>query len=140
MQKLLLAITFLSVISFVSSCKTGAANIDINDVEMHRAYQDTLIYKSKTSVEVIQCVKRLISEYKRLSNYDLENNSNYNYYLSRLYGKIFDISYFGGIYDTINKKYIVFDENTKKPWFQGNHVCKMLKYIKPFFQNLFNIF
>jgi len=27
--------------------------------------------------------------------------------------------------------YIAFDDKTNEPWFQGTHICKMLKYIKP---------
>jgi prophage antirepressor-like protein len=27
--------------------------------------------------------------------------------------------------------YIAIDDNTNEPWFQGSHICKMLKYIKP---------
>jgi prophage antirepressor-like protein len=33
-------------------------------------------------------------------------------------------------YNTIDI-YIAFKDNTYEPWFQGTHVCKMLKYMKP---------
>ena len=68
------------------------------------------------------------NEFVNKYNHNIPNNQNNHIYINidisdnmnKIINKL-----------NINKKYIAFDNNTKKLWFQGTHVCKMLKYMKP---------
>jgi len=99
-------IYFIAIVVIISGCKSGAANININDVEKHRAYQDSAIAKVKTPAEKLEVIKALISEYRNLDLKEKNTSSNSNYYLARLYAKITgaDLPFNGFLYDTINKK------------------------------------
>jgi hypothetical protein len=95
---------FIVIAFFVSSCNSGAEKIGINNLEMHRAYQDSLILKYKLPEEKFNAIKLLISEYKKMGNDESNNNSNYNYYLARLYSYMYSIPIYGNFYDTLNNK------------------------------------
>ncbi len=98
------------IISFFAfACKKGAAKLEINDIEAHRAYQDSLILKQSDPTEQLKVVKLLITEYLNLDSKDKEINSNYNYYLSRLYSSISSLPMSGIFYDSLNKKVINMD-------------------------------
>ena len=73
---------------FAISCKKGAAKLDINDVNAHRAYQDSLLKKSSISIEILQVIRQLVNEYRDLEVENKDSNTNYNYYVSRLYSHI----------------------------------------------------
>ena len=92
------------ILLFAISCKKGAAKLDINDVEAHRGYQDSLIVKSKISIDKLQVIRQLINEYVNLEVENKNNNSNYNYYLSRLYSYVNSLPMNGLFYDSTSKK------------------------------------
>jgi len=100
----LIKIIFLTIVLY--GCKSGASKIDINDIEKHRAYQDSAIAKVKSPAEKLEVIKALISEYRNLDLIEKNASPNYNYYLGRLYSRITDadLSFNGFLYDTINKK------------------------------------
>ena len=56
----------LFILMFAISCKKGAAKLDINDVNAHRAYQDSLLKKSSISIEILQVIRQLVKEYRDL--------------------------------------------------------------------------
>lgn len=95
---------FLFILIIFFSCKHGAEKLDINDIEAHRAYQDSAIAKGKTSDEKILIIKKLVSEYLDLNLKNKDTSSNYHYYVGRAYGNLFDLPFDGVLYDTINNK------------------------------------
>jgi hypothetical protein len=97
------------ILLFAISCKHGVAKLDINDVEAHRTYQDSLLKKSSISIEKLQGIRQLINEYLNLKVENKDNNSNYNYYLSRLYSYINLMPMNGIFYDSLNRKGINLD-------------------------------
>ena len=105
---------FIAITFFIASCNSGADKIGLNNVEMHRAYQDSLILKSKLPEEKLNTIKLLITEYKKMGNDESINNSNYNYYLARLYSYIYSIPLYGNFYDTLNNKLLNNDKDNNK--------------------------
>jgi hypothetical protein len=95
-------IQIIAIVFFIS-CKQSASKIEINDVEKHRAYQDSAIAKVKTPAEKFEVLKTLISEYVNLPE-NKKNNTHYNYYLGRLYSMYADFPFNGFLYDTTYKK------------------------------------
>lgn len=95
-----------------SSCKNaeskinnnGAAKININDVEAHRAYQDTLLSRTKSNSERIRNLPLLIAEYKSIERNELQENLNVYYYLARLYNLIHRTPYLHEVFDSANLK------------------------------------
>ena len=51
---------------FVFSCKSELSKIDINQVELHRKYQDSILDLSKNADSNLMSLKMLISDYKNL--------------------------------------------------------------------------
>jgi hypothetical protein len=102
-MKKLFSILFLFVIFY--SCKSGANKLEINDIQGHRAYQDSIIAKGKDPKEKFLLINKLIAEYRDIKNKD--TNSNYNYLIARLYSNIIfnkDLPLNGFVYDSVNKK------------------------------------
>jgi hypothetical protein len=101
----LLVISFL--ISFLfQSCKSRLEKLNIDDIKGHETYQDDVLKKAKNFTDSIIKINDLIGEYLSLkSETDLTKTSNYNYYLSRLYGQIYWIP-FSRLYDSSSKKII----------------------------------
>ena len=145
MQKLILAVAILFVISFLSSCKSGAEIIDINDVEKNRTYQDSAIAKGKNPNEKLDIIKKLIAEYRSSDIENKEQNENYNYLLGRIYMNFKFLPFNEVIYDTVNKKmynptmYINYVDSSlyfSERAFQLNpknvrtlyNICSLLKY------------
>jgi hypothetical protein len=91
---------------FAISCKKGAAKLDINDVEVHRAYQDSILNQTKSSIEGLQKLQLLIEEYKSLERDQDRENSNLDYYIARLYNNIFYKPAFYLIFDTVSNNVI----------------------------------
>jgi hypothetical protein len=106
-MKIFFSIIFISLI--VLGCGKGASKLDVNDIEAHRAYQDTLIVKVTSAVEKMKVIRNLISEYRNLDFDKKESNSNYNYYLARLYSYINSIPMNGVFYDSVANKAINLD-------------------------------
>jgi hypothetical protein len=101
MNKFIVYFLFLFLVS-ISSCKSNLEKIDINDVNAHRAYQDTLLAKDSSYEGRFVILKKLIEDYRSLYNDNLKANENYYYYLARLYN---NVNYFpsrGFWIDTIN--------------------------------------
>jgi len=99
----IIAIVF---VFFIVSCKTELEKIDINNVEAHRAYQDTLINQSKDDNQKLEALKKLTSEYRALNKEDkLTANVNYNYYMARIYQTINDFAFPQFWIDSINKTF-----------------------------------
>lgn len=94
----------LFILMFAISCKKGAAKLDINDVNAHRAYQDSLLKKSSISIEILQVIRQLVNEYRDLEVENKDSNTNYNYYVSRLYSHINYIPMNNIFYDSLNNK------------------------------------
>jgi len=86
------------------SCKSELEKINIDDVEKHRAYQDTILNKVVDQNVKFETLKQLISEYKSLENESIINNSNYYYYLSRLYGQVSNFPMRGFWFDSIKNQ------------------------------------
>jgi hypothetical protein len=98
---------FVIIISlFIHSCKSDLEKIDINNVEAHRAFQDSMLNKDSLLSGKFLILKGLINEYKSLNIKENASNSNYNYYLSRIYGKVDDFPLKGFWVDTINNKFL----------------------------------
>jgi hypothetical protein len=97
-------IYIFSFIIIIFGCKRGASKLDLNDIESHRAYQDSLIYKEINSSGKLAVVKSLINEYLNLNYKNKETNSSYYYYLSRLYSSINSFPMDGVFYDSLNHK------------------------------------
>ena len=89
---------------FSLSCKSELEKIDIDDVEKHRAYQDTILSKTDDLGLKFIALKKLIAEYKLLEGKIQNQNTNYYYYLSRLYGKCTEFPVKGFWMDTISNK------------------------------------
>jgi hypothetical protein len=116
------------IISILSSCKHGASRIDINDIESHRSYQDSLIVLGKTPSSQFLILKKLITEYRNIKYEDKDNNPNYNYYLARLYSYINFLPMTGIFYDSVNNKLI--NVETYKNFYDSSYYyCELtLKY------------
>lgn len=132
---------FIAITFFIASCNSGADKIGLNNVEMHRAYQDSLILKSKLPEEKLNTIKLLITEYKKIGNDESINNSNYNYYLARLYSYIYNIPLYGNFYDTLNNKLLntdlynnfidsAFYFSEKSLAIDSNNLMSMLSYTR----------
>lgn len=93
----------LFILMFAISCKHGAAKLDINDVEAHRAYQDTLLSQTNSNLESFLKLQSLIEEYKSLESYQDNENSNLDYYIARLNDKIFTNTFYYFIFDSVSK-------------------------------------
>lgn len=79
---------FLFISIFIFSCKSELEKIDINDFDGNINYQNKLLDKD-TSLEVkFDNVKKLISEYRSVSDEKSELNENYCTLLARLYERV----------------------------------------------------
>jgi hypothetical protein len=102
-----LIVCLISIISI--SCNKGAAKLDINNLESHRNYQDSILKQSNDPNIKLVSLKGLISEYRNLDLENKENNSNYLYLTGRLYYKVFSNKEFpfnGFLFDTLTNKLI----------------------------------
>jgi hypothetical protein len=101
MDRVLLPV--LLVIIF-SSCKSNLENISLDDVQKHRNFQDS-IFKNVTKLDTaLVKIDSLVEAYNALKIERKENNSNYYYYLGRIYNRIDYIPLNGNFYDSLNKK------------------------------------
>ena len=107
---------------FAVSCKHGAAKLDINDIESHRAYQDTILNYAKANGEYSNTLSSLITEYKslELEKSNVRENVNLDYYLARLYNNVLNDDYFYySLFDSVSKKvidtvkYIIYKDSAK---------------------------
>ena len=102
-------ISLLIVSILLYSCNSDLENIDINNIDAHRQYQDSIINLDSTFTGKFFLVKKLISEYRQLDIKDLKDsasNSDYNYYLSRLYNYVDNFPLKGFWIDTLKNKFI----------------------------------
>jgi hypothetical protein len=90
-MKRLCLLPLLILVCFYS-CKSPLENIDINNIEKHRAYQDSCINTTKDPVEQLKVTETLISEYRKMKIDEKKPNANYYYYLARLYSGVNDQS------------------------------------------------
>lgn len=91
------------ILLFAISCKKGAAKLDINDVEAHRAYQDTILNRAaKNSSGFQETLKALIYEYNGIDVTDSNSEINLNYYKARLYDNVYKIPLLSEVIDTTN--------------------------------------
>jgi hypothetical protein len=98
---------------FITSCKQGASKININDVEAHRDYQDSLLKPLLKSNEGYkEKLRLLINEYKSIESNQKKENANLDYYIARLYSKVFDNPMYYMIIDSTN--YDIIDSVTYK--------------------------
>ena len=67
------------ILMFAISCKKGAAKLDINDIEAHRAYQVGILKQNIDPYINISALKGLITEYRNLELENKESNPNYMY-------------------------------------------------------------
>ena len=105
---------------FVTSCKSELSKIDINQVELHRKYQDSILNLSHNPDSNFQSLKTLISEYKNLKIDNKEKNENYLYLIARLYS-LYNSEKFpfkGIVFDTIKKQMI--DSNLYKNYYDSS--------------------
>jgi hypothetical protein len=99
-------IFFASILITVFSCKSDLEKIDINNVEAHRAYQDSLMNRDSTNPGKFLAVKGLINDYKKLNLKENSLNGNYNYYLARLYSQVNSLPFKGFWVDSISNKFL----------------------------------
>ena len=95
------------ILMFAISCKKGAAKLDINDIEAHRAYQVGILKQNIDPYINISALKGLITEYRNLELENKESNPNYLYLTGRLYSTLFSNKEFpfnGFIFDTLTNK------------------------------------
>ncbi len=97
-----LLLAFIIIVGFFS-CKSKLEKIDINNVEAHRNYQDSILRKSNTAELQYLDNRQLITDYLSLKGEGLNNSVNYNYYLARLYNYITELPN-GFWQDSITKK------------------------------------
>jgi len=99
-----LSIIILSIV--LSSCEHGAAKLDINNIEVHRAYQDSILHKNNDPNIKLSALKNLITEYRNLKLENKDSNANYLYLMGRLYSSLFTIKDYplnGFLFDSVTK-------------------------------------
>ena len=93
--------------TIIISCKNGVEKIDINNIEAHRAYQDTILANNNKDPKKFKiALSSLINEYRNIKTQDSNTQTNINYYLARLYNNVFNYPMFGNVYDSISNKFI----------------------------------
>jgi hypothetical protein len=105
MKYLSIIILIFSIV--LSSCEHGAAKLDINNIEVHRAYQDSILNQNNDPNIKISALKSLITEYRNLKIDNKDSNANYLYLMGRLYSTLFSNKEFpfnGFIFDTLTNK------------------------------------
>ncbi len=129
----------------IFSCKSGVGKLDINDVEAHRAYQDTLISKADFPNGKINTIRSLISDYISIKYKNGNSkNSNYNYYLARLYSYMYSLPINGLFYDSTSKKVLNYNlykdfvdsayyYSEKSLAIDSNNILSMLVYTRSLF-------
>jgi len=106
-MKNLILISLINIFLF-TSCKSDLEKIELNNIEAHRAYQDSILIKYMMSGDVYNFYKKsdsIISLYKSLKNEEKEKNANYFYYIGRLYLNV-NNQKFSNFYDTSNNIFI----------------------------------
>ena len=101
MKQATFSILFFSAL-FLFSCKSKLEKIDLNDIVSHRTYQDDALAKSKNFDDSLLILRSLIKDYRNLNG----DNSNYYYYLARLYHQINYLNIFK-LYDSTNKSLFI---------------------------------
>lgn len=99
-MKLFIRIFFILTLAFLQSCKSGAEKYEINDVEAHRAYQDTLLNEVKLEGDYKNVFRKLLSEYLKIESNEAIPNPNAYYYLARLYNKVYSYPIYATVVDT----------------------------------------
>lgn len=136
---------------FVFSCKSELSKIDINQVELHRKYQDSILDLSKNPDSNLISLKMLISDYKNLKIENKEKNENYLYLMGRLYSSLFDkrFPFKGFVFDTLKKHMI--DSNLYINYYDSsmyyneevlrinpNHIRSLLNFSSTYFNEAYN--
>lgn len=136
---------------FVFSCKSELSKIDINQVELHRKYQDSILDLSKNADSNLMSLKMLISDYKNLKIENKEKNENYLYLIGRLYSQLFSerFPFKGFVFDTLKKQMI--DSNLYINYYDSsmyyneevlrinpNHIRSMLNFSSTYFNEAYN--
>ena len=78
-MKNLIYTSILSILCF-ASCKSDLEKIDLNNIDSHRAYQDSILKNSIISGDISNIYKKsdsIIFIYKNLKTDGKENNTNY---------------------------------------------------------------
>ncbi len=140
-MRILIIFLFLGMVS----CKSEVEKLDINDVESHRAYQDTLISNAEFPNGKLDVIRNLISQYTNLKdNKEYSNNSNYNYYLGRLYSYIYSLPIYGLFYDSTSSRLLNYNlyknfvdsayyYSEKSLAIDSNNILSMLAYTRSLF-------
>jgi hypothetical protein len=110
--KYIIYLCLVFVISQCFSCKSELKKIDIDDVEKHRAYQDTVLNQAADLNLKFSVLKDLISQYRLLESEIKSQNSNYYYYMARLYSMVNDFPTRGFWIDTNNNNLKYSDDYT----------------------------
>jgi hypothetical protein len=136
---------------FAFSCKSELSKIDINQVELHRKYQDSILDLSKNPDSNFRSLKMLISEYKSLKIDNKEINENYLYLMGRLYSQLFSkrFPFKGIVFDTLTKQMkdsilymnyydsaIYYNEEALRV--NPNHIRSMLNFSSTYFNEVYN--
>lgn len=140
-MRILIIFLFLGMVS----CKSEVGKLDINDVESHRAYQDTLISNAEFPNGKLDAIRNLISQYTNLKdNKEYSNNSNYNYYLGRLYSYMYSLPIYGLFYDSTSSRLLNYNlyknfvdsayyYSEKSLAIDSNNILSMLAYTRSLF-------
>ncbi len=138
-------ILFIFLFLGMVSCKSEVGKLDINDVESHRAYQDTLISNAEFPNGKLDAIRNLISQYTNLKdNKEYSNNSNYNYYLGRLYSYMYSLPIYGLFYDSTSSRLLNYNlyknfvdsayyYSEKSLSIDSNNILSMLAYTRSLF-------
>jgi len=95
----------LSILFGILSCNQilKIEKIGIENIDLQRNYQDSVIDSDSIPDKKIEKIKSLIGEYKQFENTH-GNKDYYNYYLARLYSGINYFPFRNFFYDTVTKK------------------------------------
>jgi hypothetical protein len=81
---------------------SGLTNIDIEEVQKHRDYQDMLFKNASQIPDKMSLIEDLKSEYEK--NFHADDHSDYNYLIARLYSKCTESDMLIYCSDTIKRK------------------------------------
>ena len=97
-------LSILLVVITLTSCKSELEKIDINNLDLQKAYQNKIIDTSKNSISKLNSIKQLISEYRKLEKENI-NNANFNFLIGRLYVKGANLPLYEIYFDSLNNKF-----------------------------------
>ena len=99
-------IILLFIPLYFLACNNSKGKNDINNIEIQRQYQDSILDKSSNNPKSYkEALESLITYYNNIKNTDTSAKINTTYYLARLYSNIFSYPMFANVYDSSSNKF-----------------------------------